>query len=133
MCVPFCCSDIHTRFSIGCAAMSSRFCTSVTQRGDRGAADDGKADRGSRQHGSRQPAAVPVQPARTPQVKIIRRALGISQEDFAARYHVPLGTLRDWEQGRVVPDQASRAYLTVIARDPETVRKALNPPHPPHP
>ncbi len=65
---------------------------------------------------------------RTPQVKIIRRALGVSQEDFAARYHIPIGTLRDWEQGRVAPDQAARAYLTVIARDPEAVRKALNPP-----
>ncbi len=64
---------------------------------------------------------------RTPQVKIIRRALGISQEDFAARYHIPIGTLRDWEQGRVEPDQAARAYLTIIARDPEAVRKALSP------
>jgi putative transcriptional regulator len=68
---------------------------------------------------------------RTPQVKIIRRALGISQEDFAARYHIPIGTLRDWEQGRAVPDQATRAYLTVIARDPEGVRKALDRPHRP--
>jgi putative transcriptional regulator len=67
---------------------------------------------------------------RTPQVKIIRRALGISQEDFAARYRIPIGTLRDWEQGRVAPDQAARAYLTVIARDPEAVRRALNPPSP---
>jgi putative transcriptional regulator len=65
---------------------------------------------------------------RTPQVKIIRRALGISQEDFAARFHIPIGTLRDWEQGRVAPDQAAQAYLTVIARNPEAVRKALNPP-----
>jgi putative transcriptional regulator len=63
---------------------------------------------------------------RTPQVKIIRRALGISQEDFATRYHIPIGTLRDWEQGRAAPDQAARAYLTVIARDPEAVSKALN-------
>jgi putative transcriptional regulator len=62
---------------------------------------------------------------RTPQVKIIRRALGLSQEDFAARYHIPIGTLRDWEQGRVEPDQAARAYLTVIARDPEAVSRAL--------
>jgi putative transcriptional regulator len=68
---------------------------------------------------------------RTPQVKIIRRALGISQQDFAARYHIPIGTLRDWEQGRVAPDQAARAYLTVIARDPEAVRKALSLPHRP--
>ena len=63
---------------------------------------------------------------RTPQVKIIRRALGLSQDDFAARYHIPIGTLRDWEQGRAVPDQAARAYLTVIARDPEAVRRALD-------
>jgi putative transcriptional regulator len=65
---------------------------------------------------------------RTPQVKVIRRALGLSQEDFAARYRIPIGTLRDWEQGRVEPDQAARAYLTVIAREPETVRVALIPP-----
>jgi putative transcriptional regulator len=65
---------------------------------------------------------------RTPQARIIRRALGLSQEDFAARYHIPIGTLRDWEQGRVEPDQAARAYLTVIAREPDTVRDALNPP-----
>lgn len=64
---------------------------------------------------------------RTPQAKIIRRALGLSQEDFATRYHIPLGTLRDWEQGRVEPDQAARAYLMVIAREPETVREALKP------
>jgi putative transcriptional regulator len=63
---------------------------------------------------------------RTPQVRIIRRALGLSQEDFAARYHIPIGTLRDWEQGRATPDQAARAYLTVIARDPEAVRRALH-------
>ena len=64
---------------------------------------------------------------RTPQVKIIRRALGLSQEDFARRFLIPIGTLRDWEQARVEPDQAARAYLTVIARDPEAVRRALDP------
>jgi putative transcriptional regulator len=62
---------------------------------------------------------------RTPQIKIIRRALGITQEEFALRYHIPLGTLRDWEQGRAEPDQPARAYLTVIARDPEGVQRAL--------
>jgi putative transcriptional regulator len=69
-----------------------------------------------------------VRMKRTPRAKIIRRALGLSQEDFAERYRIPIGTLRDWEQGRVEPDQAARAYLTVIARDPEGVRKALVPP-----
>jgi putative transcriptional regulator len=56
---------------------------------------------------------------KTPRVKIIRRTLGLTQEDFARRYHIPLGTLRDWEQGRTEPDQPTRAYLTVIAHDPE--------------
>ena len=46
---------------------------------------------------------------RTPQAKIIRRALELTQEEFAARYHIPLGTLRDWEQGRAAPDQPTRA------------------------
>jgi putative transcriptional regulator len=62
---------------------------------------------------------------RIPRVKTLRRALGITQEEFAARYHVPLGTLRDWEQGRTEPDQPARAYLTVIGRDPDGVRRAL--------
>ena len=62
---------------------------------------------------------------RVPRVKTMRRALGLTQEEFSARYHVPLETLRDWEQGRTEPDQPTRAYLTVIARDPEGVRRAL--------
>src|SRR6266849_9100014 len=64
---------------------------------------------------------------RTPQVKIIRRALGLSQEDFAARFHIPLGTVRDWEQSRKEPDAAARAYLVVIARNPNAVSEALHP------
>jgi putative transcriptional regulator len=62
---------------------------------------------------------------RTPQVKVIRRALRLSQEEFAQAFRIPIGTLRDWEQGRVEPDQAARAYLTVIAMNPKAVREAL--------
>ena len=62
-----------------------------------------------------------------PRVKTLRRALALTQEEFAARYHIPLGTLRDWEQGRSEPDQPARSYLTVIARDPDGVRRALEP------
>jgi putative transcriptional regulator len=60
-----------------------------------------------------------------PRVRTLRRALGLTQEEFALRYRIPLGTLRDWEQGRTQPDQPARAYLAVIARDPEHVRRAL--------
>jgi len=62
---------------------------------------------------------------RVPRTKTLRRALAMTQEEFAARYHIPIGTLRDWEQGRCEPDQPARAYLTVIAHDPEGVQRAL--------
>lgn len=64
---------------------------------------------------------------RVAKITIVRRALKLSQEEFAARFHIPVGTLRDWEQGRKEPDAAARAYLRVIARDPEAVRRALEP------
>ena len=63
---------------------------------------------------------------RTPQAKIIRRALQLTQEEFSLRYHIPLGTLRDWEQGRCEPDQPTQAYLKLIARDPDRVSRMLN-------
>ncbi len=78
------------------------------------------------------PDAQPLKPEdlkvwkRTPQVKVIRRALGLSQEDFSVRFHIPIGTLRDWEQGRKDPDAAARAYLVVIGRNPVAVTEALN-------
>ena len=67
----------------------------------------------------------PVCMRRIPRIKTLRRAFGLTQEEFAARYQIPLGTLRDWEQGRTEPDQPARLYLTVIAHDPEGVRRAL--------
>lgn len=63
----------------------------------------------------------------TSRAKIIRRALGLSQEEFSARYHIPIGTLRDWEQNRCEPDQAARAYLKVIASKPNIVKDVLTP------
>jgi putative transcriptional regulator len=60
-----------------------------------------------------------------PRTKTLRRALGLTQEEFAARYQIPLGTLRDWEQGKTQPDQPARAYLKAIAGNPEAVQQAL--------
>ncbi len=62
----------------------------------------------------------------TPHLKIIRRALGLTQEEFAARFQIPLGTLRDWEQGAAQPDQTARAYLRAIAGDAAAVQRALS-------
>ena len=63
--------------------------------------------------------------ARTPRAKVIRRALRLTQEEFAARYQIAVDTLRDWEQSRTEPDGAARAYLKVIAREPDLVRDIL--------
>jgi putative transcriptional regulator len=51
----------------------------------------------------------------------LRDRLGLTQEEFAAKYRIPVGTLRDWEQGRKFPDAPARAYLTVIEKDPNAV------------
>jgi putative transcriptional regulator len=60
-----------------------------------------------------------------PRVKTLRRAMRMTQEAFAAAYLIPLGTLRDWEQGATKPDAPARAYLRAIAGDPEAVLRAL--------
>ena len=50
------------------------------------------------------PDAQPLSPAdlrgmkRVPQVRVIRRVLELTQEEFAVRYQIPVGTLRDWER-----------------------------------
>jgi putative transcriptional regulator len=63
---------------------------------------------------------------RAADVSAIRKTLGLSQADFAARFGLNLRTVQDWEQGRVTPDQPARVLLKVIARSPHTVAKALS-------
>jgi putative transcriptional regulator len=62
---------------------------------------------------------------RVPTVRALRKKLNLTQEEFAARFHLPLGTVRDWEQGAHVPDRAAQVLLTVIAKDPDAVARAL--------
>ena len=62
---------------------------------------------------------------RIPHVHRLREHLGLTQEAFAAAYRIPIGTLRDWEQRRKIPDATARAFLTVIARDPQAVARLL--------
>jgi putative transcriptional regulator len=62
---------------------------------------------------------------RVPTVRALRKKLKLTQEQFAARFHLPLGTVRDWEQGAHVPDKAAQVLLRVIANDPDAVARAL--------
>jgi urease beta subunit len=59
------------------------------------------------------------------QVQAIRRRTGLSQARFAAEYRINVGRLRDLEQGRTLADSALLAYLTVIDREPELVKRTL--------
>ena len=59
------------------------------------------------------------------QVKAIREATGLTQENFAKRIDVAVGTLRNWEQGRRAPEGPARALLRAIHNDPENVLAAL--------
>jgi putative transcriptional regulator len=63
---------------------------------------------------------------RVPRVKVLRQRLGMTQAEFARAFHLPITTLRDWEQHRSVPDAPARALLLAIERDPEVMRRLLS-------
>ena len=58
-------------------------------------------------------------------VKAIRERIALSQGEFAKLFGLSKRTLEHWEHGRRVPSGPARAFLTVIAREPEAVRRAL--------
>ena len=60
-----------------------------------------------------------------PNVKAIRRSLRMSQHHFAAAYRIPLPTLKNWEQGRRMPDAPAAAYLLAIKRRPKEIMEAV--------
>jgi putative transcriptional regulator len=58
-------------------------------------------------------------------VKAIRKRVKMSQAEFSRTYGISKRALQEWEQGGRQPDSAARAYLTVIAKAPAVVRRAL--------
>lgn len=77
------------------------------------------------------PDAPPLTPERlarmrrAPRVKVLRQRLDMTQAEFAEAFHLPITTLRDWEQHRSTPDAPARALLLAIERDPEIMRRLL--------
>jgi putative transcriptional regulator len=63
-----------------------------------------------------------------PDVKAIRLSLRMSQHHFAAAYRIPLSTLKNWEQGRRMPDAPAAAYLLAIKRRPKEIMDAVTRP-----
>ena len=58
-------------------------------------------------------------------IRKTRAGLGLSQAEFAARFRVPVGTLRDWEQARATAPDFAVAYVRVIGQYPDMVAKAV--------
>lgn len=80
---------------------------------------------------SSDPDAPPLTPEqlarmrRVSRVKALRQRLAMTQAEFAEAFHLPITTLRDWEQHRSTPDAPARALLLAIERDPEVMRRLL--------
>lgn len=58
-------------------------------------------------------------------IRKTRTALGLSQSEFASRFRVPVGTLRDWEQARATAPDFAVAYVRVIGQHPDMVAQAV--------
>ncbi len=72
-------------------------------------------------------AAASVEPSQAPDVRRLRERLGLTREQFAARYGLEVETVRNWETGKREPDTTARSYLRAISNDPERVEQAYAP------
>jgi len=64
--------------------------------------------------------------ARDINVKAIRENLDMTQEVFSETFAIPVSTLKKWETNNRVPEGPTKAYLTVIEKNPNAVKKALH-------
>ncbi|MBI3164624.1 MAG: helix-turn-helix domain-containing protein [Chloroflexi bacterium] len=62
-----------------------------------------------------------------PNIKRIRAGYKLSQQEFAALLGISVATLRNWEQGRRMPEGPARVLLQVAARYPDVVWDVVKP------
>ena len=55
----------------------------------------------------------------------LRRNLNLSQDEFAKRYGLKVGTIRNWEQGIRSPDQSAQVLLSLIERQPDLIHELI--------
>lgn len=58
-------------------------------------------------------------------VRALRKKLKFSQAEFSRRFGFAIDAVQDWEQRRRRPGRTARIFLTVIAREPAAVARAL--------
>jgi len=61
-----------------------------------------------------------------PDVQLIRKNYGLSQEKFAKLLGISVSTLRNWEQGRRKPEGPARVLLRVAATHPQAILDAVH-------
>jgi len=64
-----------------------------------------------------------------PEIKAIRDDFGLTQEQFAALMGISVRTLRNWEQGRRMPEGPARVLLQVAAKHPEVLLDVVQEKH----
>ena len=58
-------------------------------------------------------------------VQALRKRIGLSQQAFAAKFSISLGTLRHWERGDRKPRGPALVLLRVIDKEGRAVLRAL--------
>lgn len=56
----------------------------------------------------------------------VRKRLGLTQVEFSRRIDVSLDTVRDWEQGKVLPTGTAKTLLKLLDKAPEVALSALD-------
>jgi putative transcriptional regulator len=56
----------------------------------------------------------------------LRKRLKLTQQEFAEIFAVPLGTVRNWEQGRRKPEGPAKVLLNIIKKQPDAVLRVLS-------
>ncbi len=67
---------------------------------------------------------VNIDPLPAERIRAIRKSVAKSAKEFERRFGIPAATVSNWEQGRRIPDPASRLLLKVIEQAPEIVERA---------
>lgn len=76
-------------------------------------------------HAKGEPVAAKIYRPCPVNVATIRQGLGLTQEQFAARFGFSVATLRHWERGDRQPSGSALVLLNVIESNPDAVMTAL--------
>jgi putative transcriptional regulator len=83
--------------------------------------EGGKILQGKMEPSRRYVYEIPAEEMPPERIKSIRSKFHLSQNDFAHLIHISGSTLRNWEQGRRVPEGPARVLLLIAENNPETI------------